>query len=119
MGVFEEKFNREPETKSTSCLSALGYLMQTGDTDLHSFVLVNTDSATNYVKFYNVSAVANVGTDTPVMRVGVAAGTSLVFEPPYPVKFSKGLNVAATSAPGDDITASVGAGEVFGFFQYN
>lgn len=68
---------------------------------LKGFIANNKNAATLYLKFYNKATAATVGTDTPLMTIGipptVTGGlTQITFE--EGVYFSLGLSLGGTTA---------------------
>lgn len=86
---------------------------------LYGYYLYNSDTKPNYVKFYNVSAAANIGTDTPLMVVMLPASAAANVEFAHGIKgFTNGINVTATSGRPMDNTAAPAASSVGAVLLY-
>jgi hypothetical protein len=73
----------------------------------------NTDTKTNYIKLYNVSAALNLGTDTPIMVIPLPASAAANVEFMGGLKgFTNGIGIAATSGAPLDNTALPAASSV-------
>jgi hypothetical protein len=81
---------------------------------LKGFIANNKNAATLYVKFYNKATAGTVGTDTPLLTIGVhptvTGGLSPVFFPDG-VYFSAGLSLGATTAAAVADTGAPGASD--------
>ena len=81
---------------------------------LKGFIANNKNAATLYVKFYNKATSGTVGTDTPLLTIGV--GPTVVcgaerFEFEDGIAFSAGLSLAATTAAAVADTGAPGAND--------
>jgi hypothetical protein len=87
---------------------------------LYGYYLYNTDTKPNYIKLYNVSAAANIGTDTPIMTICLPASAAANVWFGQGLKgFTAGLNITATSGRPLDNTALPAASAVGGNIFYN
>ena len=125
--MFEETFKLDANYISTSGLSSLPYAVKQvsggiAPTKVYSMFFNNTSAAVRYVKLANTSAttaITGISAQTPLMRIGIAAGESFTYDPLSPIKFNTGLSVYATSTAGDDTNGAVVAGDVHGFIVYS
>jgi len=81
---------------------------------LKGFIANNKNAATLYVKFYNKATAATVGTDTPLLTIGVGptvvcGAEKFVFEDG--ISFPLGLSLAATTAAAVADTGAPGTGD--------
>jgi len=87
---------------------------------LYGYYLYNTDTKPNYIKLYNVSAAANIGTDTPIMTICLPASAAANAWFGQGLKgFTNGINITATSGRPLDNTALPAASAVGGDIFYN
>lgn len=61
-----------------------------------SITATNGSAAIKFLKLYNKASAPTVGTDTPVMTIGVPAGNTVVIENPAGIRFSTGIALATT-----------------------
>lgn len=86
---------------------------------VYGYYLYNYDADPSYVKFYNTSGAINVGTDTPILTIGIPASAAANIEFPHGlVGFTNGIGIAATSGAPDDNTAVPAASAVGGNIFY-
>lgn len=86
---------------------------------LYGYYLYNTDTKPNYIKLYNVSAAANIGTDTPIMTICLPASAAANVEFPHGLAgFTAGINITATSGRPLDNTAAPAASSVGALLFY-
>lgn len=87
---------------------------------LYGYYLYNTDTKPNYVKIYNVSAAANIGTDTPILTICLPASAAANAWFGQGLKgFTAGINITATSGRPLDNTALPAASAVGGNIFYS
>lgn len=87
---------------------------------IYGYYFYNTDTKPNYIKIYNVSAAANIGTDTPIMTICLPASAAANAWFGQGLKgFTNGINVTATSGRPLDNTALPAASSVGGNIFYN
>lgn len=81
--------------------------------NVYAMSLCNTSAAIKYVKFYNKATAPTVGTDTPVLVIGVPA-TSTVFPMLnlVPIPFSTGVAMATTALGTDADATAVTANDL-------
>lgn len=82
---------------------------------LKGFIASNKNAATLYLKFYNKATAATVGTDTPLLTIGIGVtGTinSELISFPDGVAFSAGLSLGATTAAAVADTGAPGASDL-------
>lgn len=87
--------------------------VKSSDGKIYGWYAYNYDNVTAYLKFYNVSGAVNLGTDTPIMTVGIPPSAAANVEFPHGLDgFSNGIGIAATSGAPDDNTAAPAASAV-------
>ncbi len=75
---------------------------------LYAFQFTNVAAYAVFVKFYNKATAPTVGTDVPVLTVGVPAGGTVATSIAQGVAFSLGIGLAITKlAPDADVTALI------------
>lgn len=74
---------------------------------IYGWYAYNYDDVPAYLKLYNVSGAVNVGTDTPIMTIGLPPSAAANIQYNMGLKgFTNGIGIAATSgAPVDNTTA--------------
>lgn len=88
---------------------------------LYGFVIINTNAAARFFKFYNKASAPTVGSDTPLFTVGIpgtTTGGGVVVPLPNGIAFSTGIAWATTSAYGDADTGAITAGDLTGAIFY-
>jgi hypothetical protein len=81
--------------------------------NLYTAIIANTSAAIKYVKFYNKASAPTVGTDTPVITIGIPPTSTYNFESvgtPWP--FSTGIAYATTVLSADADTTAITAGDI-------
>ena len=92
-------------TNATSVKASAGSLL--------GYMLTNNHaSAIRYVKFYNKASAPTVGTDTPVLIIGIPAGGSANISFATPIPFSTGIAFATTTGMANADTGAVALSEV-------
>ncbi len=81
---------------------------------LYGFDFYNTNAAARWLKFYNKASAPTVGSDTPVMTVGLKPGDHSRLMIDYGVYFSLGLSFCFTTGVADSDTGAVAANEITG-----
>lgn len=61
-----------------------------------SIVVTNSSAAIKYFKLYNKSSAPTVGTDTPILTLGVGAGQTVSYIPPVYSRLATGIAYALT-----------------------
>lgn len=85
---------------------------------LYGWTLYNTGASALFVRFYNTAGNATVGTTTVAMTTVIPAGGGSNITFPYPVSFSTGLAMAASTGALDTDTATVAANVLVGTVFY-
>jgi hypothetical protein len=81
--------------------------------NLYAAYLLNTSATIKFVKFFNKASAPTVGTDTPVITIGIPPGTTYNLEGVnVNIGFSTGIAYAITGLSGDLDTTVVVAGDV-------
>jgi hypothetical protein len=80
---------------------------------LYGWNLFNTSAAKSFVKIYNAVA-ATVGTTTPILTIGIPAGTRSDVFLPFPMWLSAGINVGITTLIADSDTTAPAALDITG-----
>ena len=76
---------------------------------IHNGAAVGTQQ---YVKLYNTATAPTVGTDTPLMTLGVEGGSQAVAMGMVPILFSAGIGLGATTAAALGDTGAPSANDV-------
>ncbi len=80
--------------------------------NLYGWYIFNAANATRYFKFFNDPlADVQVGVDTPVLTIPLAAGAAANVPWPQGALFSRGLTIACTTGIADNNTGAPGANE--------
>lgn len=81
--------------------------------ELYGWYLYNNKASAVYLKLYDSAAAATLGTDTPVMTIGLPASSAanLLSELPF-AYFSKGISVGATTDVADAGTTALAANDL-------
>ena len=82
---------------------------------LKGFIANNKNAATLYLKFYNKATAATVGTDTPILTIGIpptVTGGLTQIKLEEGVAFSAGISLAGTTAAAVADTGAPGAGDM-------
>jgi hypothetical protein len=99
-------------------LGATGVLIATGKHVLAGYYIYNNAATTRYIKLYDKATAPTVGTDIPVMTLGVPAGGAGNLLIPNRqdgsegVGFVNGLGIAATTLVADSDTTGPSANDV-------
>lgn len=73
----------------------------------------NTNAAVRYLKVYNKASAPTVGTDVPILTLGIQPSVPLEFDfGPLGYRFSAGIAYALTTGATDADTAAVAAAEI-------
>lgn len=91
---------------------ATGVLIKAGVAKLHGYYIFNNAATVRYVKFYNKVSAPTVGTDVPVLTIGIPAGAGANVEFGGGVRFPLGLGIGATTGVADADTAAPSANDV-------
>lgn len=84
---------------------------------LHAYDFFNGTASTVYVKLYNKATAPTVGTDTPLLTVGVSAGQGAALPLPRGAGgFPLGLALAVTANPAASDTTAVATGVIVNLF---
>lgn len=86
---------------------------------LYGYEFDNTSAAWRYLKLFQKASAAVLGTDTPVMCVGIPPGGRIQTDISTGIAFSVGITYAITQNPADLDTVVSLANEVVGFLYYN
>lgn len=87
-----------------SNLSSSGNIKSSGGV-VYGYYAYNTDSKPNYINFTNTSGAINVGTDSVIMKLMLAASAAAHIEYPRGLKgFTAGIGAYAVSAIADNAT---------------
>lgn len=79
---------------------------------VHGWFLQNVAASSRYVKLYTGDLGPNVGTDKPVMTLGLPAGAAANIHFDRGIGFPTGLGLAITTGQADTDTTAVAAGDV-------
>jgi hypothetical protein len=83
---------------------------------VYNITVTNTNAAVRYLKLYDKATAPTVGTDTPVMTLGIPPNVG-GYSVPFPVglKFSNGIGFGMVVNAADADNTSVAAGDLVGF----
>lgn len=95
-----------------------GVNIRTFTLNLYDYVISNTAATARYVKLYNKSSAPVTGTDVPVMRIYVAAGSTISLASTVGISFGNGLGVAVTTGVADADTTAPAANDVLIHLAY-
>lgn len=90
-------------TNATSVKATPGLLM--------GYTVFNINASVRYLKIYNKASAPTVGTDTPVITVGIPALSGNNYTLPHAVSFPLGIAVALTTGMADTDTGAVSLNE--------
>ena len=79
---------------------------------LYSYSLTNTSASIKYVKFFNKTSAPTLGTDTPVLTVGIPATSTVTWHNTVGSVYGTGIAYAITGAAADADATVVAAGDV-------
>ena len=91
-------------TNATSLKASAGQLF--------SYTIVNTTAAQKFVKFFNKASTPVVGTDVPILTIGVPANGTTTWNLATGSYYSAGIAFAITGAGGDLDTTATAVGDV-------
>src|SRR4030042_652964 len=69
---------------------------------VYGWYLYNNAVTTRYVKLYNKATAPTVGTDTPVMTIGIPPGSAANVEYNIGIPFATGIGIGATTGVADN-----------------
>lgn len=104
------KIQAAGSTNATSVKAAEGRV--------YGWSLTNTSAALKYVKLYNKAAAPTVGTDVPVLTIGLPATSTVTVALPFGIAFRTGIAYAITGVSTDADTTAVTANDVTGGLFY-
>lgn len=102
-------------SKLIAAASTNSTLIKTGATRLVGGVVTNTSATIKYIKFYNKATAPTVGTDVPVLTLGIPALTTLPITDMLTgagLQFALGAGFGLTGAAADTDTTVLVAGDV-------
>lgn len=105
-------------TKVVSAATTNATVVKASAGRVFGFHFTNTGAAVRFVKFYNKATAPTVGTDTPVMVVGIPSGQSIRRDMLPPAAFATGIGIAIVTGAADADATAVGADEVTGTIQW-
>lgn len=79
---------------------------------VYGWSLTNTTATIVYVKLYNKATSPTVGTDTPLVRIGVPATSTVPFHDQFGISFSLGIGYGIVTGAADTDNTAVGANAV-------
>jgi len=98
------KLNSAASTNATSLKASAG--------KIHSLVLTNTSATIKYFKLYNKTSAPTVGTDTPIMVIGIPPLSTIPLGNSIGMYFSLGIAFATTGVPADTDTTALAANDM-------
>lgn len=103
----------QTSTRLISAATTNATSVSTTATNLYGYEIYNSNAAVRYVKFYNKATAPTVGTDTPVLVVGVPANQRAFLVSAAALQhFALGLNFATTTGIADSDNTAVGANDL-------
>lgn len=104
-GASSSSSSSAASTNATSVLAAPGFL--------YSLLASNQSGSTRFIKLYDKATAPNVGTDTPLLTIPVAASGCVVISlGSFGIAFANGIAYAITGAVSDSDTTAIGAGDI-------
>lgn len=85
-------------------------LLRTGDGQLNRVVVANVSAEARYLKFYDKATAPTVGTDEPLVTIGIGKESTLALELELP--YSLGIGLGITKTAPDNSTEAITAGDV-------
>jgi hypothetical protein len=104
--------------KVAAANTANSTLVKTGAVSLTGISLTNKSSGIIYFKFYNKATAPTVGTDVPVLVIGLPATSTTMHHWPEGIPFSLGLGYGIVTDVTDAGTTAVAANDVVGGVFY-
>lgn len=83
-----------------------------GITKIHGWFILNTSAAIRYVKLYDLGRAPIIGTDVPILTIGIPAGAAANVEFNRGIGTNFGLGVGITTGVADTDATSVAANDV-------
>lgn len=109
-GAQRAKIATTASTNATSVKASPGHLV--------GYALTNTTAAFKYFRLYNKASAPTVGTDSPLLIVGVAPNSTLNLCLPQGLEMSLGVAYAITGAVADLDATVTAANDVIGALFY-
>lgn len=110
LGVSQHRVVAAASTNATNVKAVSG--------SVSSIVVTNSSAAVKYVKFYNKGTAPTVGTDTPVLVIGVGPTSTVTMPYPVAMPFSIGIGYAMTGLATDVDATAVAAADLLMTFIY-
>lgn len=104
------KFISAASTNATSLKASAGQVF--------GFFAVNTNASARFLKIYNKASSPTVGTDTPVLTIGLPGSGGIAFSFPTGIPFATGIAYALTTGAADADTGAVALSEITGALLY-
>ena len=79
---------------------------------LVGYHIFNASAGSRYVKLYNTAGAPVVGTDTPLVTIGLGTLDSVSVLGMAPIYFSSGIGVGATTGAADGDTGAPGGNDI-------
>lgn len=99
-------------TARVSLATANATSVKTTAGTIGTLVVANTSASWRWLKLFNKTSAPTMGTDSPVMVIGIPPGQTVVYQNPMPIRFLTGIAYAITANPADLDTTAIGAGDV-------
>lgn len=96
-----------PVQRTTSAASTNATSVKAAASRLVGWSITNANASQRFVKIYDKASTPTVGTDTPILTIGVAANSD-TSESGLGIPISNGLAFATTTAAADSDTGAVG-----------
>lgn len=92
--------------------NATGVNIKPSAGQLYGYQIANTAASIRYVKLYNKATAPTVGTDTPVLTLGIQPSSSLNFDSTTGIAFAAGIGIGVTNLVADSDTTAPTANDV-------
>lgn len=105
-------------SKVTSAATTNATSVKTTEGRVMGWSLTNTTAAFKYFRLYNKASAPTVGTDVPVLVIGLPPNSTTISDPVCGMAFSTGIAYAITGAVADNDTTVTAANDVIGGLFY-
>lgn len=93
-------------------LGATGVNIKSSAGQVYGWYIFNNATSTRYIKLYDKATTPTVGTDTPVMTLGIPGSSAANVSFTNGVAFSAGIGIGATTAVADASVAAPGTNDL-------
>ncbi len=110
--------NSTLRAKISSAASTNANFIKAAAGRLYGMTLANTNASWRFLRIYNKTTAPVVGTDIPVLVVGLPPGSTTVIPDNIGVYYSTGIAYSITGAAADLDNTAIGANDVLGEVRY-